>query len=95
MLTRDEILELAGEGPPVMLGDIALAHGTCAREAEAKGISLSGHAAHLIVHGLLHLAGYEHETSDADAEAMESLEIRILAKMGLSDPYGDHNQNGV
>ncbi|WP_298467594.1 rRNA maturation RNase YbeY [uncultured Erythrobacter sp.] len=89
MLTRDDLLELAPEGPPVMFGDIALAYETCAREAEEKGISLEHHAAHLIIHGLLHLAGYDHVHSDAEAEAMEALETRALAKMGIADPYGD------
>ena len=91
MLERDELLDLAEDGPPVMLGDIALAHGTCAREAAEKGVTLEDHAAHLIVHGLLHLAGHDHVHSDADAEAMEALEISALAKMGISDPYGDRD----
>ena len=89
MLERAELLDLQSEGPPVMLGDIALAFETCAREAEEKGISLEHHAAHLIVHGLLHLAGHDHVHSDEEAEAMEKLEIAILAKLGIPDPYGD------
>ena len=88
MLEREDLLALAPEGPPEMLGDIALAYETCAREAEAKGIPLDHHAAHLIVHGLLHLAGHDHEISDADAEAMEALETKALAVMGIADPYG-------
>ena len=95
MLSRDELLDLAPEGPPVLLGDIALAHGVCTREAEAKGIALDTHAAHLIIHGLLHLAGHDHVHSDEEAEAMEALEIEALAKMGISDPYGDRDQQGV
>ena len=91
MLTRDELLGLAPDGPPVLLGDIALAHETCAREAAEKGIPLDHHAAHLIIHGLLHLAGHDHVHSDAEAEAMENIEIAALAKMGISDPYGDRN----
>ena len=87
MLERGELLAFEPEGPPVMLGDIALAYGTCAREAAAKGASLADHAAHLIVHGLLHLAGHDHETSDAEADAMEALEIAVLAKLGIRDPY--------
>jgi probable rRNA maturation factor len=87
MLARDELLELAPDGPPVMLGDLALAYETCAREAEAKSVPLDHHATHLIVHGLLHLAGYDHETSDEDADKMEALEVEILAKMGIADPY--------
>lgn len=87
MLTREELLDLAPDGPPAMLGDLALAYATCAREAEAKSVPLEHHAAHLIVHGLLHLAGYDHETSEEDADKMEALETRILAKLGIADPY--------
>jgi probable rRNA maturation factor len=88
MLERAELASLAPAGPPVMLGDIALAYETCAREAAEKGIALEAHAAHLIVHGLLHLAGHDHVTNDEQAEAMEALETRILAKLGIADPYG-------
>jgi probable rRNA maturation factor len=88
MLERDDLLDLAADGPPEMLGDIALAHETCAREAGEKGIPIGDHATHLIVHGLLHLAGYDHETSDEEAEAMEALETKALAVLGLADPYG-------
>lgn len=90
MLERDALLSLAADGPPEMLGDIALAHETCAREAAEKGVALADHAAHLVLHGLLHLAGHDHEISDADAEAMEALEVKALALMGIADPYGDH-----
>ena len=89
MLAREELLELQPDGPPVMLGDIALAHETCAREAAEKGVSLEDHAAHLIIHGLLHLAGHDHVTSEEDADNMEALEVAILAKLGIADPYGD------
>lgn len=89
MLEREELESLAADGPPVMLGDIALAAETCAREAAEKGITLEAHAAHLIVHGLLHLAGHDHVDSDEQAEAMEALETAILAKLGIADPYGD------
>ena len=89
MLEREELLDLAQDGPPVMLGDIALAQETCVREAAEKGIPLDHHVAHLIVHGLLHLAGHDHVHSDAEAEAMEALEIAALAKLGIPDPYGD------
>jgi probable rRNA maturation factor len=90
MLERDELLGLSAEGPPVLLGDVALAHGICEREAAEKAIPLADHAAHLLVHGLLHLAGHDHELSDADAEAMEALETKALAVMAVADPYGDH-----
>ena len=87
MLARAGLLSLSPDGPPEMLGDIALAYETCAREAVDKGASLQDHAAHLIVHGLLHLAGHDHEISTADAEVMEALEIAALAKLGIADPY--------
>jgi len=89
MMESDELEELGEGGPPAMLGDIALAYETCAREATDKGIALEDHATHLIVHGLLHLAGHDHVHSDEEAEAMEKLEIAALAKLGISDPYGD------
>ncbi len=70
----------------VLLGDIVLAHGVCAREAEERGISLADHATHLIVHGTLHLLGYDHLGED-EAEAMEAIETDALASLGLADPY--------
>jgi len=88
MLGREELLALPTQGPPELLGDIALAHETCSREAEEKGVHLADHAAHLIVHGLLHLAGHDHEISAQHAEAMEALETKALALMGIADPYG-------
>lgn len=91
MMEREELIDLAPDGPPAMLGDIALAHETCAREAAEKGASLGDHAAHLIIHGLLHLAGHDHVHSDEEAEAMEALEIAALAKLGIADPYGDRD----
>lgn len=89
MLTRAEVVALSPAGHPEMLGDVALAYETCAREAAEKGVSLADHAAHLVVHGLLHLAGYDHEISSADADAMEALETKALAVCGIGDPYGD------
>jgi probable rRNA maturation factor len=71
---------------PPMLGDIVLAAETVAREAEAEGKPLAHHITHLIVHGILHLIGYDHE-SDAEAEEMEELERRILAGLDIPDPY--------
>lgn len=91
MLEREALLALPPGGPPELLGDIALAHETCAREAQEKGIPLEHHATHLIVHGLLHLAGYDHEISEAEAEAMEALETKALAICDIGDPYGDRN----
>lgn len=68
------------------LGDIALAYDTCAREAAAGNIPLDQHVRHLLVHGLLHLLGFDHET-DADAHRMETLETALLEKLGDPDPY--------
>lgn len=68
------------------LGDIAIAYETCEREAAAAGKPFADHVTHLIVHGTLHLLGYDHER-DADATLMEGLESQILGKMGLPDPY--------
>ena len=87
MLERTDLIHLDPDGPPEMLGDIALAHGVCAREAAEKGVSLADHAAHLLVHGLLHLAGHDHELGEEQAEAMEDLEVKVLARMGIADPY--------
>lgn len=70
-----------------MLGDIALAFETCAHEAEQQGKSFRDHAAHLILHGILHLHGLDHETGEADAERMEALERAILGEIGIADPY--------
>ena len=92
MLKREDMLALAPDGPPELLGDIALALETCEREAADKGISLEHHVTHLLIHGLLHLAGYDHETSPQDAREMENLEIKALATMGIADPYGDHDE---
>ena len=89
MLERDELLSLTGEGPPAMLGDIALALETCTREADEKNVSIEVHASHLLAPGLLHLAGHDHETSPEDADAMETLEIKALALIGIANPYED------
>ncbi|MBN8806847.1 MAG: rRNA maturation RNase YbeY [Sphingomonas sp.] len=70
----------------VLLGDIVLAHGVCAREAADKGIAITDHATHLIVHGTLHLLGYDH-MSDHEATAMEAIETAALAQLGIADPY--------
>lgn len=92
MLERQDLLDLSPDGPPELLGDIALALETCEREAAEKGLSLDQHATHLIIHGLLHLAGHDHEISPEDARMMEQLEIKALALLGIADPYGDHDE---
>lgn len=68
------------------LGDIAIAYDTCAQEAETTGKSLADHTTHLVIHGILHLLGYDHDR-DLDATLMEGLESRILGNMGVADPY--------
>ena len=70
-----------------LLGDIVMAYGICAAEAGQKQIGVETHAAHLVVHGTLHLLGYDHETGDEDAEEMEEAERRALASIGIADPY--------
>ncbi|MFN3778097.1 MAG: rRNA maturation RNase YbeY [Brevundimonas aurantiaca] len=76
----------APENAAPHLGDIVLAYGVCATEAEAQGKSLPDHLSHLVVHGVLHLLGRDHE-DDAEAEAMEAEEREILAELGVADPY--------
>jgi probable rRNA maturation factor len=70
----------------LLLGDIVLAHGVCVAEAGERGISVEHHATHLLVHGTLHLLGYDH-LEDDEAEAMEEIERRVLATLGIDDPY--------
>jgi len=81
-----ELADAAAEGPELMLGDIILAHGVCGREAEAKAVPIERHAAHLMVHGTLHLLGYDHQ-DEAQAADMEAREVRALARIGIADPY--------
>ncbi len=76
----------AGCEGTVALGDIALAFETCAREADEMNVPLQDHVTHLIVHGTLHLLGYDH-IRDPDATLMQGIETEILGKMGLNDPY--------
>jgi probable rRNA maturation factor len=78
----------AGPNRASMLGDIALAYETIAREAETSGVTLADHYRRLVAHGFLHLLGYDHRT-DEEAGRMEALEKRILARVGVADPYAD------
>ena len=73
-------------GPELLLGDIILARGVCETEAADKGLSIEQHATHLIVHGTLHLLGYDHQEEDEAAD-MEAREVRALRRLGLPDPY--------
>ncbi|MBI0476296.1 rRNA maturation RNase YbeY [Sphingomonas sp. MA1305] len=70
----------------LLLGDIVLAHGVCAAEAAERGIGVADHATHLMVHGVLHLLGYDH-IEDDEAEGMEEIERQALATLGIADPY--------
>lgn len=80
-----ETLDIGDDGE-ALLGDIVLAAGVCQAEAAEKNVSVSTHATHLIVHGTLHLLGYDH-IDDAEAEVMEAIERDALASLGISDPY--------
>ena len=73
-------------GPELLLGDIILAHGVCEKEAAEKGIPFEQHATHLLVHGTLHLLGYDHH-DDAEAADMEAREVRALGRLGIANPY--------
>ena len=70
----------------LLLGDIVLAYGVCRAEAETRGVALAAHASHLIVHGTLHLLGYDHDGDEA-GDAMEAIESAALAALGIPDPY--------
>ena len=74
--------------PEILLGDIVLALGVCTREAEEKAVPMPVHASHLIVHGVLHLLGYDH-MAEEEATAMEAIERLAMADLGLPDPYQD------
>ena len=86
MADKEELTDAEPVGPELMLGDIILARGVCAAEAREKSIPLENHAAHLLVHGTLHLLGHDH-LDEASAADMEAREVRALARMGIDDPY--------
>jgi probable rRNA maturation factor len=81
-----DLPEAGDADDPEELGDIAIAWETCAREAADQGKPMGDHVTHLVVHGILHLLGFDH-IDDADAALMEGIETRILASMGVPDPY--------
>ena len=88
MVQRDLIEGLANsDDGEVLLGDIILAAGVCAAEAAEKGVAPETHATHLVVHGMLHLLGYDHDNGEAEAEHMEELERAALGGLGIADPY--------
>ncbi|QIL02018.1 rRNA maturation RNase YbeY [Sphingomonas sinipercae] len=85
-MEAEDFEQVGSDGPELMLGDVVLAHGVCSREADEKAIAVTDHASHLIVHGTLHLLGYDHH-DDAQADDMEAREVRALARLGIADPY--------
>ncbi|KAA6205255.1 MAG: rRNA maturation RNase YbeY [Candidatus Tokpelaia sp.] len=78
----------AGEKPQIMLGDVILAYETVKAEAELENKPLNNHISHLLLHGCLHLLGYDHETAE-EAAIMENLERKILADLAIDDPYAE------
>ena len=86
VLSFPSVQENSGLDRLLFLGDIALAFETCASEAQADGKTVEDHVSHLIVHGLLHLLGYDHQTEE-EASEMESLEVRILEGLNIENPY--------
>jgi probable rRNA maturation factor len=87
-MVQDDLLEALANSDDgeALIGDIILARGVCVREAAEKGVTAAQHATHLIVHGALHLLGFDHAAED-EADAMEDLERAALATLGIADPY--------
>ncbi len=81
------VLSFVYEAEPTVSGDLVVCLPVVLTEAEAQGKPAEAHFAHLIVHGMLHLQGYDHETGEADAQRMEAREREVLAKLGYPDPY--------
>ena len=85
------VLSFPYETEPVVAGDLVICAAVVEREAAEQRKTLEEHHAHLIVHGILHLQGYDHETSDEDAQQMEATERSILAQLGFADPYREEH----
>lgn len=85
---EDALRDIPADAPPPMIGDIILARGVVVAEAADQGKPLAHHLQHLVVHGVLHLLGFDHE-DEAEADEMEALETDILAGLGVPDPYLD------
>ncbi|MFD1194534.1 rRNA maturation RNase YbeY [Seohaeicola saemankumensis] len=83
---QDDPFAFDADDEGIALGDIAIAYDTCAREAAEAGKAMTDHVTHLVVHGTLHLLGYDH-VRDKDATLMETIEVAILGKLGVADPY--------
>jgi probable rRNA maturation factor len=81
------VLTFDYEQAPVVIADLVLCAPVVAREAAEQGKPLAAHYAHLLVHGALHAQGYDHETSEAEAERMEAREVEILTRLGFANPY--------
>lgn len=79
-------LEPAFPGADILLGDVILAWETIEKEAERTGKTIPDHMTHLVIHGVLHLLGYDHE-SEEDANVMENIEVDCMARLGLANPY--------
>lgn len=88
MMGAADFPDVSAGGQDVMLGDVVLAQGVCEAEASARGIAIDAHVTHLIIHGVLHLLGFDH-IEDDEAGAMENVERAVLQNLGLHDPYED------
>ena len=86
MVDPADLSDATVAGPEMLLGDIVLARGVCTAEAAGKGVTVEEHAMHLIVHGTLHLLGYDHK-DEREASEMEAREIRALERVGIANPY--------
>ena len=86
MVDPEDLRDTIFAGPELLLGDIILARGVCEAEAADKGVGVEQHATHLLIHGTLHLLGYDHQ-HDSEAADMEAREVRALRRLGIANPY--------